>query len=481
MISPYWTNGVATLYHADARDIPLPDGSVHCVITSPPYWGLRDYGLATWEGGDPNCDHARPDSHADREYAQVNPVPGGWRQNKGELPPQGVCGKCGAVQRAAGIGLEDTLWDWLDSIVAVGREVWRVLRDDGSWWLNLGDAYAGSGKGRNADGTHAVSMEGKQATHQGSINGVIPSRGAVNGIIPGKRIQRGEGSGRWGMGDTAVDFLAPKNVMGQPWRAAFALQDDGWILRRPIVWHKTNPMPESVTDRPTSSHEMIFLLTKQGRYYYDAEAVRQPHSPGTVARFGKNPAKSTRNKLGEPGIVRSNESFHNSTPNGLVGGANLRDVWSFPTQGRPEAHFATFPDELPRRCILAGTSEVGVCADCGAPWARVIEKSLIPTPAAHRSETTPKGEDGANVRGDGMAYSGFKPGYASASQTLGWEPTCDCGAGAVPATVLDPFVGSGTTLAVAQTLGRHAVGLDLNAEYLEIAKRRVGAVSLPLL
>ena len=160
-------------------------GRCIAVVTSPPYWGLREYQL-----GD------------------------------------------------QGIGLEPTLSDWLANIVAVSREVWRVLRDDGTYWLNLGDAYAGGGKQSNNSGN----------------------------LINGKRTPRGEGSGRWGMGDVAVDGLPAKNLMGQPWRAAFALQDDGWILRSAIVWHKPNPMPESVSDRPTSAYEMVFLLTKRAHY-----------------------------------------------------------------------------------------------------------------------------------------------------------------------------------------------------------------------
>ena len=183
-----------------------------------------------------------------------------------------TCGHCGATQQAAGIGLEPTLSDWLANIVAVSREVWRVLRDDGTYWLNLGDSYAGSGKGHSAGG---FKNGDKQETNVGSV-GVQP-------ITRGKRIDRGEGSGRWGMGDTAVDGLPAKNLMGQPWRAAFALQDDGWILRSAIVWHKPNPMPESVSDRPTSAYEMVFLLTKRAHYFYDAEAIRESHTESHIA------------------------------------------------------------------------------------------------------------------------------------------------------------------------------------------------------
>ena len=225
-------------------------------------------------------------------------------------------------------------------------------------------------------------------------------------IARGKRIDRGEGSGRWGMGDVAVDGLPAKNLMGQPWRAAFALQDDGWILRSAIVWHKPNPMPESVSDRPTSAYEMLFLFAKRARYFYDADAVRELGAADSarLSKTGKHGGVRGyyREEGGHDGGL---QSFRKSL-NGEAPRINARNVWAIPTQGRPDAHFATFPDELPRRCILAGTKE-----------------------------------------GD---------------------------------TVLDPFVGSGTTVAVAQQLGRRGIGLDLNPEYLEIAQQRIEGITLPL-
>ena len=345
MPAPYWSNGVATLYQADARAIPLPDGSVHCCITSPPYWGLRDYGLSAWAGGDPECGHIVPVKPYEGWTDGKDPITGDiWRLRNGDTWPNGICGHCGATQQAAGIGLEPTLSDWLANIVAVSREVWRVLRDDGTYWLNLGDAYT-SGSSKQTGRNDVARMYGE------------PSQVAA--------IQTGKG--------VSDSSLPAKNLMGQPWRAAFALQDDGWILRSAIVWHKPNPMPESVSDRPTSAYEMVFLLAKRAHYFYDADAVRETHQ-------GQRSAASY-------GALRSTEGPKDKlTPNDARGsfigqgsreynpaGRNARNVWQIPTQGRPEAHFATFPDELPRRCILAGTSEHGVCADCGAAWARETE------------------------------------------------------------------------------------------------------------
>ena len=399
MTASYWTNGIATLYHADAREIPLPDKSVHCCVTSPPYFSLRDYSL-----GD------------------------------------------------TGIGLEPTLAEWLASIVAVSREVWRVLRDDGTVWLNLGDAYAGSGKGMNADGTHSDGE--KQASNRGSLN-------------PGKRTPRGPGSGRWGLGDASVDGLPAKNLMGQPWRVAFALQDDGWILRSAIVWHKPNPMPESTTDRPTNAYEMVFLLTKRPRYFYDADAVRQPLTGG--ANPGRKDGKHRPGKAHDDNDHRSDSWQNTCTPSS----ANLRNVWQISTQGRPEAHFATFPDELPRKCILAGTSEHGVCANCGAPWRRI-------TATHDRNGRLGKGyHDHTDDLGRGQRGV-FSADGAPTRQTVGWQPGCECNAARIPATVLDCFVGSGTTVAVAQSLGRKGIGLDLNPDYLAVARKRLEGITLPL-
>ena len=217
-MKPYWTNGVATLHHADARAIPLPDGSVHCVVTSPPYWGLRDYGLAKWVGGDPEC------SHAKRLNKSIGIGVGEEHNNHNNEPWMGgICGHCGAKQEAVGIGLEATLGEWVANIVAVMREVRRVLRDDGTCWLNLGDAYSSIGHKKSNSGYGTTGLAGgTPQTHH-----------------PLRREN-----------DTSDMGLPHKSLMGQPWRVAFALQDDGWILRSAIVWHKPNPMPESVTDRP---------------------------------------------------------------------------------------------------------------------------------------------------------------------------------------------------------------------------------------
>ena len=462
-MNTYWTGGRGALYKADARKIPLPDKSVHCVVTSPPYWGLRNYGLVQWRGGDAECGHA--------VTAEINTRPTAGQERGGDLNgawrktwPNNTCGLCGAVNTSAGIGLEPTLDEWVGNIVAVMREVWRVLRDDGIVWLNLGDAYSNDTKwGGSTGGKHARGLHGQTDVGRAKTNTGLP----------------------------------PKNLMGQPWRVAFALQDDGWILRSAITWHKKNPMPESVTDRPTSSYEMVFLLTKSGSptfwthqdgygsrtkpapdyrmvggkrmnmwrghdYFYDADAVREPlvrqlHAPGNKTGLTER-INRKGNEVGRMDKVWGNPS-----------GANARNVWSISTQGRPDAHFATFPDELPRRCILAGTSERGVCGECGAPWVRTTKidyQEERPQTGKALADKTDTDELATHRRWRGNHIT-------KNTQTLGWQPTCGCNATVLPAIVLDPFVGSGTTVAVAQSLGRCGIGLDLNAEYLDIAVKRI--------
>jgi len=268
--------------------------------------------------------------------------------------------------------------------------------------------------------------------------------------------------------------LKRKDLCGIPWRLALALQADGWWLRSEIIWHKPNPMPENVTDRPTKSHEYVFMLTKAARYYYDAEAVKDNVTGNAHARGnGQNPKRRGSASLG----VRSNESFPACT---IVSSRNLRSVWTIPTQAYSEAHFATYPEKLVEPCVLASTSERGCCPKCGAGWERVIRKT--PSTMNIRVRDASKGIlgkksgfDRASVSEKEIAeYGEETPGEA---MTIGWRQDCDCGEQAtVPATVLDPFNGAGTTGLVALKLGRRYIGIDLNPEYLEMTKRRLAPV-----
>lgn len=335
----------------------LPDKSINCCVTSPPYWGLRDYGTEDQ------------------------------------------------------LGLEKTPEEFVENIVAVFREVRRVLKDDGTLWLNLGDSYSGSSKGMNSDGTHNTKIGKKQKTHKGTHISKLP-------------VYKG---------------LKPKDLVGIPWMVAFALRQDGWYLRQDIIWHKPNPMPESVTDRCTKSHEYIFLLSKNQKYYYNQDAIKTDVTDGTIARFnqqvekqkgsnrvpgktngnmkpvgpGRNPRKGVDTNggnqasgVGIPAMaihgngVKGHSGYFDSDGNLIGDGkANKKSVWTVTTKPFSEAHFATFPQDLIIDCIKAGCPENGI--------------------------------------------------------------------------VLDPFMGAGTTAVVARKLNRNYIGFELNQEYIKISEKRL--------
>lgn len=336
----------------------LPSNSVHCVVTSPPYWGLRDYG---------------------------------------------VDGQ---------IGLEGTPQQFIAEIVDLFREVRRVLRDDGTLWFNMGDSYAGSGRGGNP--TEASStLEGSQESQKASM--VKRTRGSQ---VPAGFHEDARLAGAIGRAWVPPPFgLKQKDLVGMPWRCAFALQADGWYLRQDIIWSKPNPMPESIGDRCTKAHEYVFLLSKSARYFYDADAIAEDASPNTHSRVAKIPAGwetgagthgsyhrdgraagVSPKSAGEETNIRAKVSFHASTT-GRVEKRNKRSVWTVPTSPFAEAHFATFPPALIEPCILAGCPEGGV--------------------------------------------------------------------------VLDPFGGAGTTGLVADRLQRDAILIELNPEYAAMARRRI--------
>lgn len=316
----------------------FPDCSVDCCVTSPPYYGLRDYGV---EGQ---------------------------------------------------IGLEETPEEYIDHLVKVFREVKRVLKNDGTLWIVVGDSYAGSGKGRNKDGAYNDKTLNKQSKRQRKSK-------------LSKAIAQGE--------------YKPKDLIGIPWMLAFALRADGWYLRQDIIWHKPNCMPESVKDRCTKSHEYIFLLSKQSKYYFDAEAISEPVTDSTIKRYAQNigapkgsdrqPGKKNGNmkaclpRYGGHKYTQTPEAFYRTKSGSMYNPRprrNKRDVWSISTAAFKGAHFATFPEKLIEPCILAGCCPVGI--------------------------------------------------------------------------VLDPFLGSGTTAVVATKLGRSCIGIELNPEFAKIAKKRVG-------
>lgn len=371
----------------------IAPGTVHCCVTSPPYWGLRDYG---------------------------------------------VDGQ---------IGLEATPQAYIERMVEVARGVRRVLRDDGTFWLNVGDSYAGSWGAQSRGPTTPGTLEGS-----GDV--------AARQISAAARLGAGTGSLKRTPG------LKAKDLGMIPWRLAIALQDDGWWIRSVVVWAKKSPMPESIADRPTSAWEPIFLLAKSERYFYDAEAVRQPDKGLDHRRTVLTPPDCSGN-----GHLPTHRGIRSSDGrDGL--GANLRNVWHLAHEPYAEAHFATFPTEIPRRAIKAGTSERGCCPACGAPWRRVVAREKL-TRERPNALTKRDGDEGT-----GNHCANTVAGVAT--RTTGWEPTCPCPpAEPVPCMVLDPFLGSGTTIAVARELGRHGVGCELNPEYAALARIRIGRAEKP--
>jgi DNA modification methylase len=401
----------AAVHIGDALTVlrTMPAASVHTCITSPPYWGLRDYGA---EGQ---------------------------------------------------IGLEPSLAGWLEVLVAVFEEVRRVLRKDGTFWLNVGDAYVGTGSGR-----------------QGA-SGQMADRSVVDARVTDRRMGNMRGN-RPGSG------LRPKQRMGLPHRLLFALQDEGWWFRDEVVWNKKAPMPESCRDRCTMAHEFLFCLTQRPTYFYDQEAIREPvagtahpRGDGRIPRGWDTGPGTHRAKRGryQPKQVTAGDAF-----GGLMATRNRRSVWTLRPEPCREAHFATFPTALVEPCVLAGTSAAGACAACGAPLERVVIKgapNLVHQRAcggdtngsyegsATKDYAAARAENASDVKARILA--GLRD-----RQTIGWRRTCRCPDGPVkPCTVLDPFTGSGTTGVVARRHGRHFVGIELNPAYAEIARRRIGS------
>lgn len=494
----------------------LPAESVQCCVTSPPYWGLRDYG-----------------------------VPGQ-------------------------IGMEATPDEHVAKLVEVFREVRRVLRNDGVLWLNYGSFYADarlasrhggerdksrreprdslsgdpacprSDGGREVDESRrssrtsqpqhesaqqcesedqhmgasvvvpgapptspfdapestmrqsspqlqaecsrSVSTASVQSSPQTSLLDALESacRDARRGksgtssllsLLVDHIEDREPSLLAWAYSTIAFRKFKSKDLVNMPAILAEALRLDGWYVRSDCIWHKPNPMVESVRDRPTKAHEYVFLLSKSARYFYDIDAAKEiAVNPVRWATDANDYFKSSVGDASESprrdGSIRKVQLE--------TGVRNLRTVWTVTTEPYPEAHFATFPEALAERCIKAGTSAHGACSKCMAPWERVVER-------VRTLDGRPM--DQPQKRGEHNRWSedqnGPRPGngrYGTRTTEIGWQPTCDCGADVTPCVVLDPFAGSGTTLAVAERLGRDSIGIELNPAYIAMAERRIRSV-----
>lgn len=438
----------------------IPAGSVHCVCSSPPYWGLRDYGIPGSEWAD------------------------GWF---------GV------------YGLEPTVEQYVTHTLELFEGIGRVLCDDGVVFWNLGDSYAtGAGKSRNP-GSRAEPRSGYEGKH-GYVNGYPVSQ-------PNRMPQS----------------IRSGNKLLIPYRVAIALQDAGWIVRQDNIWHKNSPMPESVsgwrwlrcrrkltaglvsrhgnecggsgriphgndiresdgakwktcpgcskcesTDgyilrrgawRTTTAHEVVLMITKSDQYFCDGNAAAEPvtgnaHSRGT----GINP-KAAEKQIGQ---TRQNSSFSGAVSR-LVETRNPRSVWSMSSEPYKGAHFATYPSELPFRCIKAATSAAGCCPHCGSQWAPVVLSERVATRPGNDTKTT--GREGFEI-GNRDPHR-----HVQVSRIEGYRPSCSCPAHEpVPATVYDPFTGSGTTLQVAYHMGRNAIGSEIGEQYLPLIQQRIQQV-----
>lgn len=461
-ILPAWTQSslpTNTIWNLDAFLLldMLPSESVNCVVTSPPYYGLRDYGA----GGQ--------------------------------------------------LGLEDTPEAYIENLVQLFRKVRRVLRHDGVVWLNLGDSYW-SAKGQSGQGE----KEFQQLRNETGKSFSTPAAHVG-------------GRGKTRPTDKSHPLFKGKDAMLLPHRVAIALQADGWYLRMDSVWAKPNGIPESVRDRPTKSHEYVFLLSKSKKYWYDAEAIKKEAKEASVMRQKRGRSASHKNVAGVPGQVshtlhtpkpndkqaqvgnRRYDGFNERYENTLTLTANQRSVWDVAHDSddlllylmqhmnqtyldtlltryladsrnadslirvSPEqlkfAHFAAFPRQLVEPMILAGCPE-RVCCACGTPWKRVTKAGK-----PHRSG----GKDGNKKKkavgpmdrgGKGQWDLGAMPTTRPLS-TIGWQPTCTCNAGTRPGICLDPFMGSGTVALTARANGRDYVGSEINSAYIDIARERL--------
>jgi site-specific DNA-methyltransferase (cytosine-N4-specific) len=399
--APYHDSPGITLYTGDAADVlsALPDASADCVVTSPPYWGLRDYGTGAWTGGRPGCRHTT--GRGDNSPQTKQPVVGypTSAAHRGGNPVR--CGRCGAVREDRQYGLEPTPQAYIDNLRAVFAHLSRVLAPDGTVWLNLGDSYSSAPPGRTTHPMRASTLAGRAAA------------ATLRSSVQHAKVD-------------ATRIIPAKNLLGMPWRVAFALQADGWILRNAIIWEKKNSMPESVRDRLSTRYELLFLLARETRYYFDLDPIREPLSrpeslDERIVFGGSNKGRhagvdATRRRRGASVYGAGKYADVTPFPGGPPGeamrptgrghtaahprGRNPGDVWTISTRPLREAHFAAFPVDLPRRCIAAGC----------------------------------------------------RPG----------------------GTVLDPFSGAATTGLAAQELGRAYVGIDLNPAFHDIGLTRLG-------
>ena len=463
----------------EVMDREIEDESIQTVVTSPPYYGLRDYGdIDTVWGGVDDCNHNWGDSvpGLNRGGSGTPTDKNNRCENHGRDTERScICQKCGAWEGQLGL---EPLHDcgrpqgklcshcYVCHIVEVFRGVWDVLRDDGTVWLNLGDSYSGyHGNSKKPKGEAPSNKPGYQENMRESTVG--------------------------------KGYLKPKDQMGMPWRVALALQQDGWYLRSDVVWAKGfsgqetqtesvmqamreagvskrkirravecfeprvgNVMPESVTDRPVSSHEFLFLLSKSEKYYFDHWAVREDSVMRPQRRL-------TSRKEGD--TKYEGRQNHRRPPGGTGGGGrNMRDTLAINTQPFTDAHFAVFPPKIAEIPIRASTSKKGACPQCGTPLKRIIEDTEKEDPS-HKNSEFDSGKTGVYMEGRASEKT------RTVKKTAGWERTCGCETESepTPCKILDPFGGAATTVLSANRLGRVGIGIEIAEKYVKMGEERI--------
>lgn len=375
------------IFNEDCRETAkkLPTNFLDMIVTSPPYYNLRDYG------------------------------------------------------HESQMGLEQTPEDYVAAMVQLFADLRPALKDTGTLWINIGDTYATTGGART----------GPQAMHASCRK---------YGKAHTSELQRRRNH-------SLYEKIKQKDLIGIPWMLAFALRADGWYLRQDIIWNKPNPMPESVADRCTKSHEYIFLLSKSEKYYFDNEAIKE----AATSADGSHQTKAKGEFEGKNKFNTGNEAFRS-----IVTRRNKRSVWTVATKPFNGAHFAVYPHELIAPCIMAGTSDKGNCKTCGGPWERILEPVIN---VGHTGQTeTAYDEQSTSGRLAKLRQAAREMGmeYTSEKKTVGWRPTCSCVENEpAPALVFDPFMGSGTTASVAKSLGRNYLGCELNPDFLKVCEERL--------
>jgi DNA modification methylase len=439
------------IFQGDVLEVlkTFPNDSVHTCVTSPPYYALRSYDTATWDGGDPTCDHKAAKQKSRYDYSlKSSPIQDSKRTGTDAPILDDVCPTCGAIKKDLQIGLEKTPVEFIDKLTEIFEEVRRVLHPSGTCWIVISSSYNGSGKGSSSGGV------GPKSKLQTSSIGSYSIKTA-----------------------TRLKTYKPKDMIPIPWLLGIALQKSGWWLRDDIIWSKTSCMVSSVTDRCTKSHEYILMLSKSRKYYFDNDAIREPYTTKNPEKmFGKVPKNSKAARIDEVAPLQGKLVTQGCTPDSIWshGGKNKRSVWTVGPYQLKELHYATYSPHLISPCVLAGSSEYGACAKCNAPYKRVLEKSITFHSGSGKSGNKPKGKYEGTEQAESGSYD-IRMGPHVSTKTVSWIPTCKCGedTGVVPCIVLDPFMGSGTTALVSKKHGRNYVGIELSQKYIEIADKRL--------